>query len=273
MGKNLWGRLTALLAISLLHIAPCQAETEPHLQRASQLILAGQLEKACDELLLSYQVSHDSVLFLRIGRLQQRLGHLEAARQAYARFLAESGPATTAMMPLSSGPHPALKAEAEQALRALNPPPPKAPDLLRSPKMLGDSPLPPPGLEAPGQGPLPLVSTAPAMLHRPRRNARLMKIGGLLFAAGYLPALIIPLALSTSLDHESAPSPASNYTLLIPLVGPVVSGIVAPATNSAGHGAQVFSSWSAPWMLTSGLLQITGFTLFVAGTLGKGTTI
>jgi hypothetical protein len=247
-----WARILAALLMLGLGSAAAQVPPESHLQRASRLILQDHLSEACAELFAAYQESLDPVLLLRIGRLQQRLGQKEAAADAFTRFLREAPTA-----------HPGLKAEAEDALRALSPPPPPPPaiDLL-------PPPLPPPpqvqvdGLTTP-------FALPPAPPAGPRRNRRLMKIGALLFGAGYLPALVIPLALSGSLDQPNAPSPASNYTVMIPLFGPLVTGIVAPATDPGGHAGQLISSWSVPWILTSGVLQATGFTLFVIGAIPR----
>jgi hypothetical protein len=221
-----------------------------HLERATELIVEQRLAEGCVELQLAHDETRDPLLLLRIARLRQRLGDKEAARAAYKRFLIEA-----------KSPHPGLKAEAEEALRALNPPPP---------------PPPPIGDTAPALPPPPLFEQlsepgAEGAIYRgpPRRNKRLMKIGGLLLSAGYLPALVIPLGLSTSLDRENAPTRAANYTLLIPLAGPFISGILAPATNDNGHAGQIASSWSVPWMATSGLLQVTGFTLLVFGAMKR----
>lgn len=267
-------RARAGLGLSLLLLFLCRAPgalaegepeppSEPHRQRASQLIVENHLAEACDELSLAYESSHDPMLLLRIGRLRQRLGQKDEALAAYRRFLAEA-----------QSPHPGLKAEAHDAIRQLAPPPPPRPP---PPQQLDVPPPqlpPPPLLYDPKLGPLPLGDQRRIAAHYElRRNPRLMKIGALLFAAGYLPALVVPLGLSGSLDMENAPTPAANYTVMIPLLGPLISGIIAPATNQNGHGGQVFSSWSAPWLLTSGLLQGVGFALLVHGAIRRPTLV
>lgn len=230
---------------------------ESHLARASRLILAGgetNLSAACTELALSYDESHEPILLLRLGRLHQRLGQKTEAEAAYKRFLAES-----------KAPHPALRTEAEEALRALAPPPPSIPPLATDSGALASLP---PFPEVYGQAPM----LPQASKRERRKDPRLMKIGSLLLAAGYLPAFVIPLALSTSLDQENAPSPAANYTLLIPVLGPFVSGMVAPLSNENGHAGQVASSWSVPWMATSGVLQVAGLSLIIMGALPRTTS-
>jgi hypothetical protein len=249
---------------------PALAPGAAHLQAASRLILEGRLPEAAGELEQAYKASADPVLQLRIGRLQQRRGERELALAAYRRFLAEA-----------KSPHPGLKAEAEAAIKELSPPPEKPP--ITEPPAQAAGPSTPAQLPAgpagradkPPGAALPLVpkdgetSLAEGAPMGRRRNLRLVKIGSLLFSAGYLPAVVIPLALSGSLDNENAPSPASNYTLLVPLLGPFLSGIIAPVTNENGHRGQVASSWSAPWMLTSGVLQVAGFALMVYGAVPR----
>lgn len=222
-------------------------ETAAHLQRANELVGQDQLEAACAELAAAYAASHEPLLWLRIGRLRLRLKQPEAARAAMQRFLDES-----------PAPHPALKAEAQRTLRELaqqKPPPP---------------PSPPP-LPALSEGSLSLyhdLRLVPIEF-RPRRDRRLMKIGGGLLAGGYLPALAVSLGLSAFVGQPDAPSAAATYTLLIPVVGPLLSAIVAPATNERGNARPLLSSWSLPWALTSGLVQVAGFALLVKGAIPR----
>lgn len=217
-----------------------------HLQRANELVGQEQLEAACAELAAAYASSPDPLLWLRIGRLRLRLKQPEAARAAMQRFLDES-----------PAPHPALKAEAQRALRELaqqTPPPPA-----------------PPPSAGPSEGPLSLyhdLRLVPIEF-RPRRDPRLMKIGGGLLAGGYLPALAVSLGLAAFVGQPDAPSAAANYTLLIPVIGPLVSAIVAPVVNEHGNARPLISSWSLPWALTSGLVQVAGFAVLVKGAIPR----
>ena len=92
-----------------------------------------------------------------------------------------------------------------------------------------------------------------------------MKIGALLLGIGYAPAVALALALSPQAGEPGGPSLASNYTLLIPGVGPIVSGIYAPATSPPGTAGRVLTSWTLPLVLTLGLLQGTGAALLIDG--------
>ena len=92
-----------------------------------------------------------------------------------------------------------------------------------------------------------------------------MKVGALIWAAGYLPAFVVPLVLWPRVDTNGGPSALANYSLLVPVAGPLVSAIAAPAQAQDGTGRAVMSSWSVPWLLTSGLVQATGLAIFVLG--------
>ena len=218
-------------------------ETAAQLQRVNELVAQNQLDAACTELAAAYESSHDPLLWLRIGRLRLRLHEPAAARGAMQRFLDES-----------PAPHPALKAEAQRALHELR----DVPAAL---------PPPAPPRETTTEGTMSLyhdLRLVPLTIER-RRDRRLMKIGAGLLAGGYLPALAVSLGFAPSVGQPDAPSAAANFTLLIPVVGPLISAVVAPSTNDRGNGRQLISSWSLPWALTSGLVQVAGFAALVVG--------
>lgn len=132
----------------------------------------------------------------------------------------------------------------------------------RLPQPGGDPPLP--SLEAP-DGPQP----GTAMVLTRRREPRLMKIGGLLLGIGYAPALALALALAPQAGEPGAPSPATNYTLLVPVVGPLVSGVLAPAGAAPGTAYGAVTTWTLPLVLTLGLAQSTGFALLTTGAIPR----
>jgi hypothetical protein len=103
----------------------------------------------------------------------------------------------------------------------------------------------------------------------PSRDRKQIRIGALIWAAGYLPALVAPLLLWPQVDTPGGPSALANYSLLIPLIGPYVSAIAGPAQAEAGNGRAVLSSWSVPWLLTSGLVQTTGFVYLLSGAIPR----
>ena len=114
------GRAGARLAAAALASVLCGSpgswaradEAGPQLARANQLIGEGKLAEACVELEAAYAASREPQLQLRLGRLYERLGRLPEARAAFLRFLDEA-----------KAPHPALREEAQRALRTLPAPP------------------------------------------------------------------------------------------------------------------------------------------------------
>jgi len=102
-----------------------------------------------------------------------------------------------------------------------------------------------------------------------RRDAKQIRMGALIWAAGYLPAFIAPLLLWPKVDTADGPSALANYSLLVPLMGPYISAIAAPAQAEEGNGRAVLSAWSVPWLLTSGLLQTTGFVMLLSGAIPR----
>ncbi|HRI50066.1 MAG TPA: hypothetical protein PLW65_07765 [Pseudomonadota bacterium] len=236
--------MTAGLALGAGGRAGAEPDTAAHLQRANELVSQDQLAAACDELAAAYKSSKDPLLWLRIGRLRLRLHQPTAAREAMQRFLDES-----------PAPHPALKAEAQRALH----------ELLAAPPPLLPPPPPPPPPHSEGAMSLYNDLRLNPIEFRPQRDRRLMKLGGALLAGGYLPALAVAVGFSPFVGQPDAPSAAANYTLLIPVLGPLISAVVAPATNEYGNARPLISSWSLPWALTSGLVQLAGFAVLVAG--------
>lgn len=111
----------------------------------------------------------------------------------------------------------------------------------------------------------------PALPER-RRDPRLMKIGGLLLAIGYAPAVAVALALSSQAGQPGGPNLASNYTLLVPALGPVASGIIAPATSPPGSAGAVVTGWTLPILLSLGLIQGTGGALLIHGATPQNRT-
>lgn len=102
-----------------------------------------------------------------------------------------------------------------------------------------------------------------------RRDPKQIRVGALIWAAGYLPAFIAPLLLWPKADTADGPSALANYSLLVPLLGPYISAIAAPAQAEEGNGRAVLSAWSVPWLLTSGLLQTTGFVMLLSGAIPR----
>lgn len=99
------------------------------------------------------------------------------------------------------------------------------------------------------------------------KDPRKMRFGALIWAAGYLPAFVVPLVMWPQVGTEGGPTAVSTYSLLVPVAGPLVSAIAAPLEAPDGAGRATMSTWSVPWLLTSGVLQATGFAVFLRGVL------
>lgn len=117
----------------------------------------------------------------------------------------------------------------------------------------------------PLRGAEPAVWPAPHPAPLVGKDPRKIRTGALIWAAGYLPAFVAPLVLWPGADTSTGQSSLALFSLLIPVAGPVVSAVAAPA--QAETKTAVISSWSVPWLLTSGLVQAAGFALFVRGLL------
>lgn len=135
-------------------------------------------------------------------------------------------------------------------------------------------PFPSQAVLAVTQDPVPSAGPAgatppPAPPQTRRRDPRQLKIGGLLLGIGYAPALALALALSPQAGQPGSPTLAANYTLLIPVVGPLVSGALAPAQAASGTVYGAVTTWTLPLVLTLGLLQATGFGLLTSGAVPK----
>ena len=251
------GRAGARLAAAALASVLCGSpgswaradEAGPQLARANQLIGEGKLAEACVELEAAYAASREPQLQLRLGRLYERLGRLPEARAAFLRFLDEA-----------KAPHPALREEAQRALRTL-PAPPEPPA----------GPVLPPGSFATS----PQIAVRELVVHpvtfADRRSPRLWKVGAALFFGAYVPTLAAAVIMAPFLGQPDAPSPLATYTLMVPALGPLISAVAAPASRPGPPYGPSVVGWSVPWLLTSGLLQAAGLTLIVVGATPRRT--
>jgi hypothetical protein len=84
--------------------------------------------------------------------------------------------------------------------------------------------------------------------------------------------------LSGPNPNDFSPSSATGWTLLVPVLGPFLSGIIAPNTAKNPYGSsqiealippnnsnQLFwaGTWTIPWVLFDGLTQVAGLALIV----------
>lgn len=122
------------------------------------------------------------------------------------------------------------------------------------------SPQEAPALLAPLPAPISVVR---------KRDLRAVRIGSVVLAVGYVPAVALAAVLGSHAGEPNAPSALTNYALVVPIVGPLVSGLAAPLGNESGHAGALVTSWTLPIVLTLGLMQIGGGALLLHGAMVK----
>jgi hypothetical protein len=251
--RAIWGRRArtlVLVAAAALGSAAHADEAGSELARANQLIGEGKLDEACAALEAAYAASRDPQLQLRLGRLHERRGRLPEARAAFLRFLDEA-----------KVPHPALREEAQRALRTL---PVPTVEQTRGPVL-------PPGSFATS----PQLVVRELVVHpvafADRRSPRLWKAGAALFFGAYVPTLAAAVIMAPFLGQPDAPSATATYTLMVPVLGPLISAVAAPASRPGPPYGPTIVGWSVPWLATSGLLQAAGLTLLIVGATPRRT--
>jgi hypothetical protein len=164
-------------------------------------------------------------LIYRLARTHQRLGNAREALAGYQRFLTAS-----------TDPPEALRADAErqiERLRLLLPATPEA------------------------EPAVPQVPPSP--LRRPTRSG-LLPAGMALTVSGYLPALITGIATFAAGWPKGVTLP-----LLLPVLGPVISGIVA----LEGYQPPISVTWGLPWIFVDGGVQVVGLALLIAAAVKR----
>ncbi len=102
------------------------------------------------------------------------------------------------------------------------------------------------------------VYPTPVREERPRRNDGLWGAGLALWLSAMVPPLVMgPLYA----NPETSDRQAIYYTLMIPVVGPFISGIWLPL--AAGNSQVV--QYTVPWIVGDGVTQLVGMTLFIIG--------
>lgn len=184
-------------------------------------------------------------LLLHIARAEQRLGLTDAALDAFRRYLTAE-----------PNPPPALRSEAEQALVNLS--------------RLSRPVLPPQQLVPPGAAPVPGMPPAfddegrpvPLRVVSRRYNSSMRTAGIVLASIGYGVSFLVGVSMGSILITQSSSKDRAfgrgAFTLLVPIAGPLISGIVMPLT----YDTQSVGYWSMPWIFTAGAMQIIGIGLW-----------
>lgn len=224
---------------------PASDTFDSTLQRAQQLTQAERHQEALQAWQAAYAMRQRPGLWLEIGRAQQRLGQAAEAAASFRRFLTAD-----------PNPPPALKQEAEQAIIRL--------------EQLSTSGLVPSGSRV-SVGRDDLAAVLPYKVVKRRYHGG-MRAGGItLFAIGYAAAFITGIVMGPLFVGQSSQDDkgiaAGSFCLLVPVAGPFLSGIVAPAVAAGRSSSSYYSSssastlaliWTLPWILTSGGMQASG---------------
>jgi len=217
---RLW--LVGLALLLASGTARADDEFDAHYEQARVFEKNEQLLDAVKELQAAYALRQPPILLYDLGRLEQRLGHPRQALDYYGRFLATGA----ASGELSSQ----VSAQVKELHRVV------AATELRLPVLPSDVRLVPVRLET--------------------HHDRGLVGGGLtLLITGYTAALITGSVFLGIVNptYDKALYDASG-TLLIPVLGPFVSGFM-----------YLQSFWAAPWMIVDGAAQVAGLALTIVG--------
>lgn len=217
--------------------APVTSSTDPFLDRinsARDLTAQQRYREALTLWQAAYELRQHPELLLEIARSQQRLGMAPEAIVSYRRFLTAHEHASDV-----------TKREAESAIvRLTNLLPPSPVQLVTE---RAESPF--------------RITTRP-------HHHGMLAAGWTLFSIGYAGAFGTGIAMGTiwsrsSGSYGSSTSSAAGWTLLIPVVGPFISGVVAPATAQSSTTYTLI--WTLPWLLADLPFQVIGTALIIQG--------
>jgi hypothetical protein len=221
----------------LLTTLTARAQSESfsaHYDHAIQLAENDQYAEAIKELEAAYAVRQLPKVLYSLGKMHQRLGNAKEALSYFQRYLTAEVDA-----------EPTVRGEVEREViklkHAVEPtPPPQAPML--DPRMMG----------------YPDLRLVPVRFEM-RSDRGLIAGGIVLLSTGYMGALLTgSLMLSFNNSSSSGPSSTATGTLLIPVLGPFISGF-----------AYLNSAWSIPWMMVDGAAQVAGLAMIIAGAKSK----
>jgi hypothetical protein len=204
---------------------PAQPAPDPALEaeHGDALYRDQRYREALDEYQRAYSQRRSPDLLYRLARTQQRLGKGREALICYQRFLSSL-----------TDPPEGLRVDAEREVARLE-------TLLRD------------AVEAEA---VPRPETPPSLLREaPGRRKRLLAGGLALTAIGYLPALLTGIVTIASGWPDGV-----TWPLLVPVIGPVISGGVA----LAGYQPPISVEWGLPWIILDGTAQVAGLALLIA---------
>jgi hypothetical protein len=237
-----WSGLLLAVLATLSDPAPTYAdEYQDHLVRGAELTRVSHFREALKEFEDAYAVAQVPSLLLSIARLHMQLGDGREALEAYRRYqLAE--------------PSPDLASQRETTAA-----------LARLTAMYEPRPAAAPSDSLARLEALLLARTNNTEYDRMRRrNTSLMVGGSILFGFGYAGAFLtgtmyLGLGACSNYSYNYTGSTtnqscvAANSLLLVPIVGPVIGGLVQPSVV-----------WTIPWLFIDGAAQIGGLAMMIA---------
>ena len=212
-----------------------------HLQNARAQFERDQYQSALSEYQAAYALRQHPLLLLEMARTHQRLGNQREAVTLYRRYLTAS-----------DDPRDVHRAEAERAVERLQM-------------------LLPEGTTAPRPALSPTAELPYRVITRPHHRG-MVAAGWTLFSIGYAAAFGTGIGMGIAWNSTncypnsyyctSYPSSAAGWTLLIPIAGPLISGIIAPVTS---HSSSYALAWTLPWLLADLPFQVIGLALLWKG--------
>ena len=282
--------LVAALAFAwLLGAVPAHAEDkyQAHVKRGSELVRTEEYATALGQFEAAYALRQSTALLYQIARCHHRLGNTTEARGFYRRYLnaapnidarqrreiqdslrqlgeeVTSSTTTTGSPPglgsrLVASTNPNVWSTGQGNHRLAN----DSTEQKRAEALAGwpkEPRIPNSALNSNDDDDSDDQRPAPSPRRTRVRSPGMVVGGSILWVAAYIPAVVLGsmVLVGTSLTPSSASRDlvgAVGGTLLVPIAGPFVSGVLSASYQ-----------WAAPWILIDGAAQIAGLAMLVSG--------
>lgn len=110
--------------------------------------------------------------------------------------------------------------------------------------------------------PAAVYPTSTGKSEAPRRNAGLWGAGLSMWLCAMVPTFV---AAPLSAAKDSGDRKGIYYSLMIPVLGPFISGIWLPVAAKAKADSEIVITYTVPWIVADGLTQLVGMTMFAIG--------
>jgi hypothetical protein len=201
------------------------------IEHAEALYRDQRYAEALAEYRSAYRERQAPKLLYRLAQVHQRLGDAKEALDHYRRFL----------VAMTDDDEP-LAADAERQIARLRP------LVVQS----GE----------PGGAKLPAGAKLVPVRYQLQSNHGVVAGGTVLLSLGYLPAFICGILFGLGSSQ-----PALSWPLLVPIVGPLISGATSFSQSySYGLGGP---AWGLSWIFIDGAAQVAGLAMLIAGIRSK----